>query len=77
VFVEVKARSSEDFGRPMDAVDARKRRRLIRAGFAWLRMLDMPDVAFRFDVVEVIVAGSDLHIHHIPNAFSLPKPFHY
>lgn len=74
VFVEVKARADESFGRPSAAVDKKKRRLLSRAALEWLRMLDMPDVAFRFDIVEVLGDGE---IHHIEGAFSLPKPFHY
>ncbi|MCX7869374.1 MAG: YraN family protein, partial [Terrimicrobiaceae bacterium] len=54
VFVEVKTRSDEQFGRPAAAVNARKRRLLLRAAFSWLRMLDMPDLGFRFDIVEVV-----------------------
>ena len=59
VFVEVKTRTSEDFGRPLDAVD-RKKRRLISS---WrhdseLRMLDMPDiVSSASDVVEVVISS--------------------
>ena len=34
VFVEVKTRSSEDFGRPLDAVDRRKRRLILRDDLA-------------------------------------------
>src|SRR6059058_4124398 len=56
VFIEVKTRTREDFGRPLDAVDRDKRKRIARGGLAWLRLLDDPDILFRFDVVEVIVA---------------------
>src|SRR5215831_7609860 len=56
VFVEVKTRTREDFGRPFAAVDRVKRKRISRGALAWLRMLENPDILFRFDVVEVIVA---------------------
>src|SRR3984893_19259040 len=55
VFVEVKTRTSEDFGRPLEAVDRQKQRQISRGGLAWLRMLDNPEILFRFDVVEVII----------------------
>src|SRR5690348_15614770 len=55
VFVEVKTRTREDFGRPVAAVDRQKQKRISRGGLAWLRMLDNPDILFRFDVVEVII----------------------
>src|SRR5262252_9612972 len=38
VFVEVKTRTREDFGRPIAAVDARKQKRIARGGLTWLRM---------------------------------------
>lgn len=76
VFVEVKTRSGEDFGRPIDAVDRRKRRRIVAAAMAWLRMLDMPDIAFRFDVVEVIV-GDPPEVRIFENAFGLPRNHYY
>src|SRR5437764_7265409 len=57
VFVEVKTRTREDFGRPFEAVDRAKRKRISRGALAWLRMLDNPDILFRFDVVEGIIAG--------------------
>jgi len=55
VFVEVKTRGGEMFGRPVAAVDQKKRRRIARGGLAWLRMLDNPEILFRFDVVEMVV----------------------
>src|ERR1700747_3549923 len=55
VFVEVKTRTREDFGRPITAVDREKQKRISRGALAWLRMLDNPDILFRFDVVEVIL----------------------
>jgi len=54
VFVEVKTRTNELFGPPHDAVTWRKRGRIIRAAKEWLRLLDLPDVPFRFDIVEVV-----------------------
>src|SRR5712691_8113555 len=43
VFIEVKTRTREDFGRPVTAVDRQKQRRISRGGLAWLRLLDEPD----------------------------------
>jgi putative endonuclease len=78
VFVEVKTRTREDFGRPLDAVNREKRNRIARGGLAWLRLLDDPDVLFRFDVVEVIIAeGAEPRLEILENAFSLPEPYIY
>jgi hypothetical protein len=41
-------------------------------------MLDNPDILFRFDVVEVIVADdAKPRLELIKNAFSLSKPYLY
>lgn len=71
VFVEVKTRSSEAFGAPAEAVDQKKRRLIIRGAMQWLRMLDMPGITYRFDIVEVLI-GPPLEIRHIENAFPIP-----
>ncbi|MCX8493123.1 MAG: YraN family protein [Chthoniobacterales bacterium] len=76
VFAEVKTRRSEEMGRPLDAVD-RKKQQLIRNGaMHWLRLLDMPDLTFRFDVIEIL-ATNPIEIRVIESAFTLPDPLRY
>ena len=78
VFVEVKTRGSEDFGRPFEAVHADQQRRISRGALAWLRMLDNPDILFRFDVVEVLMRDSRKpRVELIRNAFQLSAPYIY
>src|SRR2546423_8883311 len=78
VFVEVKTRTREDFGRPLDAVNRDKRHRISRGGLAWLRVLDDADIQIRFDVFEVIIAeGTEPRLEILRNAFSLPKQYIY
>jgi putative endonuclease len=78
VFVEVKTRTREDFGRPFDAVNREKKSRISRGGLAWLRLLDDSDILFRFDVVEVIIAeGAEPRLEILRNAFSLPDGYIY
>jgi len=76
VFVEVKTRSEEIFGRPSDAVDQKKRALILRGAMKWLRMLDMPDITYRFDIVEVVM-GPPLEIRVIENAFNTPEKYSY
>lgn len=76
VFVEVKTRRNEAFGRPAAAVNREKRRVLCRAAMRYLKRLKQRDVYFRFDIVEVIgTCGSDATIRHIENAFPLDKRY--
>ncbi len=78
VFVEVKTRTREDFGRPITAVDRQKQKRISRGGLNWLRMLDNPGILFRFDVVEVIIVDdAKPRLELIKNAFPLSKPYLY
>jgi len=74
----VKTRGREDYGRPVAAVDWQKQKRISRGGLSWLRLLDDPDIPFRFDVVEVIMAGdAKPRLELIKNAFQLPRPYIY
>jgi len=50
VFVEVKSRTTDLFGPPREAVNFVKQKRIIRAAKEWLRLLNRPDVAYRFDI---------------------------
>ncbi|HXX41990.1 MAG TPA: YraN family protein [Chthoniobacterales bacterium] len=78
VFIEVKTRTREDFGRPLAAVDRQKRNRISRGALAWLRLLDNPDILFRFDVVEVVISDeSKPRIELIRDAFQLSRPYIY
>jgi putative endonuclease len=76
--VEVKTRTREDFGRPFEAVGRDQQRRISRGALAWLRLLDNPDILFRFDVVEVVMrADEPPHVELIRNAFPLAGNYIY
>ena len=75
VFVEVKTRSSRVFGDPSAAVDLDKQNLIARGALTWLRMLDDPDVLFRFDIVEVILEDEVADCNLIRNAFQLPDRY--
>jgi putative endonuclease len=74
-FVEVKTRCSTDFGGPISAVGARKRRHLSRAAIAWIDRHGRRGVEYRFDVIGVLIRGELVRIAHIENAFleALPR----
>lgn len=73
VFVEVKTRATEDFGRPSGAVTAAKRRRLSRAAVRYVMALREKPEYIRFDIVEIIGRqnGGKPQVRHIENAFSI------
>jgi putative endonuclease len=53
VFVEVKTRTGTRYGSPVDAVDWRKRKKLIQLAKRYLARKKMTDVPIRFDIVGV------------------------
>lgn len=74
-FVEVKTRTSTEWGRPADAVDADKQKLILRGANAWLRMLDDPQsIPTRCDIVEVILReGAKPEIQVIEAAFRVEQ----
>jgi putative endonuclease len=77
-FIEVKTRSSENWSRPAAAVNAERRRRLSQCALDYLRRLKNPAVKIRFDIVEVLLNGDEIReMRHLPNTFSMAKPFRY
>jgi putative endonuclease len=70
-FVEVKARRTEEFGGPIEAVNWRKQKELGRSARVWVDRHGRAAEAYRFDVIGVLVAGSTVRIRHVPNAFPL------
>ena len=78
VFAEVKTRTSDRYGRPMDAVDAEKESLIIRGAMDWLRLLDRPEIFFRFDVIEVLLPDGEIpKVTWVKEAFGLPKSYRY
>ncbi len=56
-FVEVKTRSSQEFGSPESAVDAEKREHLRNAARDYARRADVAWKNTRFDIVSVVLSG--------------------
>ncbi len=71
VFVEVKARSSDRFGSPAEAVTFAKQRKLSMLALEYLRRNGLEDVSARFDVVTVDAGRRPPRVEVIANAFDL------
>jgi putative endonuclease len=70
VFIEVKARSSESFGHPSEAITLSKQRRIIRAASFYLVSRATWDHPCRFDVVTVrFEKDGTAEIEHLRDAF--------
>jgi putative endonuclease len=78
VFVEVRARTGEEHGHPLEAVGGRKRARVIRAARLYLgseELLHAGAGGFRFDVVGVLFPedGGEPQLTHVANAFEVER----
>lgn len=70
VFVEVKTRSNRSFGKPLEAVDNKRRKRLRRAAEIYLLKKKFTGVSVRFDIVTVdFTDGTKPEIEIVKNAF--------
>lgn len=74
VFVEVKGKSSEEFGSPLEAVTARKRKRLALVANYYLTAFKLHHLQTRFDVVGIRwVMGGEPSIALVRDAFRPAK----
>jgi TIGR00252 family protein len=69
VFVEVKTRTGTQYGTPAQAVDFRKRNKIVQTAYWYLRQRQIDGRPCRFDVIEVYAVHGDWRVHHIKGAF--------
>ncbi len=70
-FVEVKARHGDEFGDPVEAVNRRKQRELVKSAQSWIDRHGRSGESYRFDVVGVLVRDQRVFVRHVPSAFRL------
>lgn len=68
VFVEVKTRSSRQYGPPELAVSWKKQRHLAQAADGYMKQLHSPYSA-RFDILSIVIEGNRTNIMHFEDAF--------
>jgi len=71
IFVEVKARSSADFGGAVAAFDGEKKKRMVRASSAYLGRFSLWDRPCRYDLVTFERAAGFFpwHVRHYRDVF--------
>jgi putative endonuclease len=75
VFVEVRSRTGEEQGHPLESITPHKQAQVIRAARLYLSEVSTAATAYRFDVIAVTFDpnGADQPaLVHIPNAFEVP-----
>lgn len=68
-FVEVKSRTGEEFGDPVEAVHRRKQRSLTKSAQTWIARHGRTDETYRFDVMGVLLRDRRVFVRHVPAAF--------
>lgn len=66
--VEVKTRSTADFGDPQDFVKPKQIKNLVKAVDEYVTVNDL-DVEVRFDIIAIVKEGKGYSIEHLENAF--------
>lgn len=69
VFVEVKARSNDSFGSPLDSITPKKQFQIkkIAEGYYYINKLN--NIESRFDIITVDYSKNPPEIEHLENAF--------
>lgn len=73
VFVEVKRRRGDLYGRPEEAITKTKKDHLVKAALVYVQKKKCEGQMIRFDVVSIGPDG----IQHFPNAFNAGRQFYY
>jgi len=76
-FIEVKTRSSEKFGIPIEAVSSLKQRQISRVALSFLKDNNILNKEARFDVVSVLFVKEGAKIELIRNAFDMTGEITY
>lgn len=66
--VEVKSRTSADFGNPEEFVNKKKIKLLVKAVDQYINENDL-DVEVRFDVIAILFQKNEVTLNHIEDAF--------
>ena len=66
--VEVKTRSTADFGNPQDFVKPKQIQRLVKAVNEYVMEHDL-DVEVRFDIIAIVKQNKSFEIEHLEDAF--------
>ncbi|GAA3600110.1 YraN family protein [Flavivirga amylovorans] len=66
--IEVKTRSTTDFGNPQDFVKPKQIQRLVKAVDHYVNENSL-DVEVRFDIIAIVKAGKGFNIEHLEDAF--------
>ncbi|MFL0246961.1 YraN family protein [Candidatus Clostridium stratigraminis] len=72
-FIEVKSRYNTDYGRPAEAVNYNKKRKLYKAAEFYIMKNKLYNFSFRFDVIEILLKldSNTYELRLIKDAFQI------
>jgi len=69
-FIEVKTRTSLDFGFPSEAINPSKKHKYHQIALSYINHKRFKDIEIRFDVIEILLSKNGSYtVNHIKNAF--------
>lgn len=68
IVVEVKTRTSTDYGNPEDFVDKKKIKLLVKAIDEYVQQSNL-DLDIRFDIISIVKTDNKFNIEHLEDAF--------
>lgn len=71
IFIEVKTRSNNKYGNPIDAVTYFKKNHMLKSIQYYLFSKKLEDCFIRIDIIEVYKKGDRFFINHIKNAINI------
>ncbi len=75
-FIEVKTRSSTEYGHPYNVVNKRKQHQISKVALEYINKNNLQDVDARFDVIAVQISPEGEKVELIKNAFDLSQHYY-
>ncbi len=75
-FIEVKTRSSTEYGHPYNVVNKRKQHQISKVALEYINKNNLQDVDARFDVIAVQISPEGEKVELIKNAFDLIQHYY-
>lgn len=69
VVVEVKTRSTPDFGLPQEFVKPRQIRQILKATDFYINDKNLSEVETRFDIIAIVINKKGIELEHLENAY--------
>lgn len=69
VIVEVKTRSTPDFGLPQEFVKPKQKRQLLKVADFYINDQNLFEVEARFDIIAIVINKQGVRLEHLENAF--------